>query len=284
MKTPASIQRIAARPAAGFTLIELLVVIAIIAILAAMLLPALAKAKLKATMAVDRSNQRQVMLASIMYAGDAQDVMMPYQNGAVTYNGAGYYVATAIPAGTSQAAAELQTVAQYNNTSPLYSGNYLKSAAVLHCPGDLRYQRLPVGAGWSYFSYSRINGANGFAWTEAGGNVQKPVVKLAQFGPPAQASVFLEESDSRGFNQGTWVMNSSGWVDVFSIFHGRSSTFAFADGHVESHNWQDASVIAAATAAANGVFSAYFPGGVKSNPDFYWMWDHYRFQNWAPLP
>jgi len=262
----------------AFTLIELLVVIAIIAILAAMLLPALSKAKLKATQAACLSNQKQLGLAWVMYADDNRDLMLPmYLNGQVL-NGAGYYLATDLPNGLSKDTAEKQTVIQLK-TTPLF--DYAKNPGVFHCPGDIRYRERQVGSGWAYVSYSRADGMGG-GWFATDG--QTPYKKLGEALSPSTAMVFIEESDARGYNDGAWVMSSSGWIDNFAIFHGATSTFSFADGHSEAHHWQDKTTIQAATDSAKGVVTIGWVGGTKTNPDFYWAWDHYRFANWTALP
>lgn len=250
----------------AFTLIELLVVIAIIALLMAILSPALTYVKQQATAIVCQANQNGLCRAWLLYYEENDGNIV----GGSTYNSTDYrwcerpLVSTApIPLAVALDPGSFEATGAALNQDARMLGiragrlfTYTENEKLYHCPNDRNFvtHPEPYSVYRTYAISGLVNGedfrTNNIAVPPSGTRTFKMAMKSSDFVSPSYKYVFVEEDvvdspvhDPQSHNLGGFVLmggdNFWSWWDIPAYYHNDRSTIGFADGHAEKHTWTD---------------------------------------------
>ncbi len=232
----------------GFTLIELLVVIAIIAILAALLLPALARSKLKAQSISCVSNLHQLCTAWVMYADDYGGIMVPnwLADARAWIDGTRGSVHD-LPGATNLIALRNGLLYPYNPNVGVYSCPAARGGPTqAGAPAYMKNVKLVR----NYSMEGRMGGANdtdtrygvgSTQWVLGSQYLQSTKMSEIIRPVPSEAMAFVDESIETlddGYFAVNWENNPSAWQNSPTVRHGLSGVLAFADGHAERWRWR----------------------------------------------
>ena len=206
----------------GFTLVELLVVIAIIAVLMAILMPALHRAREQGKRAVCLNNVKQLTLAWILYADD-NDGKLVNGMGGVDRSKEKAWVGMCRANGSEKLPEDQQIIA-------------IQEGALWPYCKVLKLYRCPTGFQGELLTYAAMDGVNG----KPREGTAKPgvwVKKRAEIRNPPYRMVFIDEGYVTADSYATHYVEER-WYDDPTVRHGDGTNFSFADGHSEYHKWK----------------------------------------------